>query len=251
MDTFIDSSDTQPARPAPRVRLIQVGEALQQRVRGHLKESARVTMAAVEQCEADIMAAAHIIAGAMRAGGKLLLCGNGGSAADCQHLATEFVSRLTKDFARPALAAMALTTDTSFLTAFANDCGFGGIFQRQVEALGRPGDVLLGVSTSGNSNNVVLAVEAATARGMQTITLCGEGGKLAAMSTQNIAVPSSYTPHIQETHLAIEHVICDVVERLLFGQSFGEPGSRIPESPGICRTVPMTQPANDSEETES
>ena len=135
MDTYTDRVDSQADRPAS-VRFIPAGGALQRRVRGHLEESAQVTMAAVEQCEADIMAAAQIIAGSMRAGGKLLLCGNGGSAADCQHLATEFVSRLTKDFERPALGAIALTTDTSFLTAFANDCGFGGIFQRQVEALG-------------------------------------------------------------------------------------------------------------------
>ncbi len=250
METNIHGADAQPASPALSVHTVPAGGALQQRVRDHLQQSAQVTMAAVARCQDDIMAAAHIIAGAMRSGGKLLLCGNGGSAADCQHLATEFVSRLTKDFKRPDLAAIALTTDTSFLTAFANDCGFAGIFQRQVEALGRPGDVLLGVSTSGSSNNVVLAVEAATAQGMQTITLCGEGGKLAGMSTRNIAVPSRYTPHIQETHLAIEHVLCDVVERLLFGQSFGEPGSRIPETPGLCRAVPMACPANDSEETE-
>ncbi len=188
-----------------------------ERVQRHLMDSALLTVAAAGQCQLDILAAARIIADSLGAGGKLLLCGNGGSAADCQHLATEFVSRLTRDFERPALAAIALTTDTSFLTAFANDCGFDGIFRRQVEALGRPGDVLLGVSTSGNSNNVVLAVEAAKARAMKTITLCGEGGILAEMSTCNIAVPGSYTPHIQETHLAIEHVLCDVVERLLFG----------------------------------
>ena len=189
-----------------------------ERVQRHLMDSALVTAAAAGQCQFAILEAAQIIADSLRAGGKLLLCGNGGSAADCQHLATEFVSRLTKDFTRPALAAIALTTDSSFLTAFANDCGFAGIFQRQVEALGRPGDVLLGVSTSGNSNNVVLAVEAARARAMKTITLCGEGGTLSLMSTCNIAVPGRHTPHIQETHLAIEHVLCDVVERLLFGQ---------------------------------
>ena len=189
-----------------------------ERTHRHLMESARVTAAAAGQCQLAILAAARIIAGSMSTGGKLLMCGNGGSAADCQHLATEFVSRLTKDFERPALAAIALTTDSSFLTAFANDCGFAGIFRRQVEALGRSGDVLLGISTSGNSNNVVLAVEAAQARGMKTITLCGEGGVLADMATCNISVPSRYTPHIQETHLAIEHILCDVVERLLFGQ---------------------------------
>ena len=121
-------------------------------------------------CRGASPSAADVITEAFRSGGKLLLCGNGGSAADCQHMAAEFVSRLTKDFERPGLPAIALTTDTSFLTAYTNDCGFEGVFARQVQALGRPGDVLLGISTSGNSANVIQAVE--VARGQRHADAC-------------------------------------------------------------------------------
>src|SRR5438105_12000887 len=117
-----------------------------QTVANHLRESAAVKLRTLELCTGSIRAAADLVAGAFRAGGKLLLCGNGGSAADCQHMAAEFTSRLSADFVRPALPAIALTTDTSFLTAYANDFDFEGVFARQVEALGKPGDVLLGIS---------------------------------------------------------------------------------------------------------
>lgn len=169
-----------------------------------------------EKHVAPIVDAARLIADAFRSGGKLLLCGNGGSAADCQHMAAEFTSILTKDFNRPGLPAIALTTDTSFLTAFSNDSGFEGIFSRQVQALGKPGDVLVAISTSGNSPNVVRAVETARSGGVRTIALTGSGGRLKQMTDIAIAVPSTATSHIQEAHLAIEHIICDVVERLLF-----------------------------------
>lgn len=162
------------------------------------------------------MAAAELIAQAFRDQGKLLLCGNGGSAADCQHMAAEFVSRLTKSFERPGLPAIALTTDSSFLTAYANDCGFDGVFERQVQALGRPGDVVLGISTSGNSPNVVRAVRCARASGLRSIALTGEGGLLGSLADVAIAVPTADTQHIQEAHLAIEHLICALVERELF-----------------------------------
>lgn len=164
-----------------------------------------------------ILAAADLIADAFRSGGKLLLCGNGGSAADCQHMATEFTSRLTKAIERPGLPAIALTTDTSFLTAYANDVSFEGVFSRQIEALGRPGDVLLAISTSGNSPNILAAVKAAQARRMRTIGLTGSGGRLAEVTDVAVPVPSRDTQHIQEAHLAVEHVICDLVEQLLFG----------------------------------
>jgi D-sedoheptulose 7-phosphate isomerase len=157
-----------------------------------------------------------VIVQAFRAGGKLLLCGNGGSAADCQHMAAEFVSRLTKTFERPGLPAIALTTDSSFLTAYANDCGFDGVFERQVQALGQPGDVVLGISTSGNSPNVVRAVRRARAAGLRSIALTGDGGLLGSLADVAIAVPSTDTQHIQEAHLAIEHLICWLVERELF-----------------------------------
>jgi D-sedoheptulose 7-phosphate isomerase len=154
---------------------------------------------------------------AVRAGGKLLICGNGGSAADAQGLATEFVSTLTTDRRRPAIPAIALTTDTSILTAVANDFGFDGVFARQVEALGRPGDVLLGISTSGNSRDVVLAVEEARRRGLATIALTGRGGgALAGLVDANVRVPSDATSHVQEGHLALEHALAFAVEDALY-----------------------------------
>src|SRR5262249_52268594 len=160
------------------------------KARAHLLESAEIKQQIAEECLDSILAAADLITDAFRSGGKVLLCGNGGSAADCQHMAAEFVSRLTKDFERPGLPAVALTTDTSFLTAFANDCGFEGIFERQVQALGKPADVLIGISTSGNSPNVIRALKGAQATSMRTIALTGKGGHLTRIAHVTIAVPS-------------------------------------------------------------
>ncbi|MFQ5421431.1 MAG: SIS domain-containing protein [Anaerolineae bacterium] len=188
-------------------------------IQTHLSESARIKEQVAAQCGPAIAAAADLIADAFRNGGKLLLCGNGGSAADAQHMAAEFVSRLTLDFERPGLPAIALTTDTSFITAFANDFDFDGIFARQVETLGKPGDALIGISTSGNSANVVRAVEAAQALNMRVITLTGEGGRLRRMAGAAIAVPSSDPQYIQEAHLSIEHILCHLVERSLFEEN--------------------------------
>lgn len=188
-------------------------------IKTHLRESAEVKRQMIDGCTEPILAAADVIADAFRDGHKLLLCGNGGSAADCQHLAAEFTSRLTADFSRPGLPAVALTTDSSFLTAYANDFEFDGIFARQVQALGRPGDVLIGISTSGNSSNVVQAIEAAQATGMKTIVLIGDGGRLQALADVVIAVPSRTTQYIQEAHLAVEHLICHLVERAVFGEN--------------------------------
>jgi D-sedoheptulose 7-phosphate isomerase len=195
-----------------------------QRARAHLLASAEVKRQVVEQCLEAILAAARLIAATFQSGGKVLLCGNGGSAADCQHMAAELVNRLTKDFERPGLPAIALTTDTSFLTAFANDCGFEGVFARQVQALGMGGDILLGISTSGNSANVIRAVETARAAHLRTVVLTGSGGRLAGLAQVAIVVPSTHTQHIQEAHLAIEHVLCDLVERSLFGGKDGHEG---------------------------
>jgi D-sedoheptulose 7-phosphate isomerase len=189
------------------------------RVRSYLLESAELKRLTGELCAPAIAAAAGLIGDAFRAGGKLLLCGNGGSAADCQHMAAEFVSRLSKDFERPGLPALALTTDTSFLTAYANDCDFAGIFARQVEALGRAGDVLLGISTSGNSANVIQALELARQKGLRSVALSGRGGRLAELADVAIAVPSDDTQHIQEAHLAVEHLLCMLVEQALFGKA--------------------------------
>ena len=190
-------------------------------VRAHLAGTAEVLKLTFDQCAPNIVAAADLIAESFRKGGKLLICGNGGSAADCQHLAAEFTSRLTIDFPRPALPALALTTDSSFLTAYANDIDFEGIFARQVEALGKPEDVLLGISTSGSSKNVVRAVEAARSLQARTIVLTGNRGRLREMVDIAICVPNASTQHVQETHLAIEHLICHFVERALFGQIDG------------------------------
>jgi D-sedoheptulose 7-phosphate isomerase len=182
-------------------------------IQQHLRRSADAKLRAASVCAADIAKAAELISATFRSGGKLLICGNGGSAADAQHMAAEFVSRLTKEFERPGLAALALTTDTSFLTAYANDFDFEGVFARQVQALGRSGDALLGISTSGGSRNVVAAVAEARRIGMGIVTLTGASGPLAGMADVAIAVPEAVTAHIQEVHLAIEHVICHLVER--------------------------------------
>jgi D-sedoheptulose 7-phosphate isomerase len=192
-----------------------------ERMRAHLLESAGVTRRVAEDCAESILAAASLMAHTFQAGGKVLLCGNGGSAADCQHMAAELVSRLTQDFVRPGLPALALTTDTSYLTAFANDCGFDDVFARQVQALGRPGDLLVGISTSGNSVNVIRAVEAARQGGVRTLTLTGSAGRLPQLGDVAIAVPSTTTQYIQEAHLVIEHILCDLVERSLFSGTEG------------------------------
>lgn len=190
--------------------------SLERFVEDHMRTSAAVKLATLEQERQSIVDSARLIAAAFRDGGKLLLCGNGGSAADCQHLAAELVSLLAKEYPRPGLPAIALTTDSSILTAYANDFGFDGVFSRQVEALGRPGDVLMGITTSGGSVNVVRALETAAAQGLQTIALTGEAGLRGTSADLVIRVPHSSTMHIQETHLAIEHMLCGMVERLLF-----------------------------------
>ena len=194
-----------------------------EQVLAHLRESAEVKRLLAERYADALLAAADVVTACFRNGGKLLLCGNGGSAADCQHLAAEFTSRLSADFERPALPALALTTDTSFLTAYANDFGFDGVFARQIQAFGKPHDVLIGISTSGNSRNVVLAVEAAQALGMATIALTGHGGILREMADVAIPVPSTVTQFIQEAHLACEHMLCHLVERALYGEQGVQP----------------------------
>jgi D-sedoheptulose 7-phosphate isomerase len=185
-----------------------------QLLRRHLEGSIATKQRVLEMCEGQILAAAGEIATSLRCGGKLLLCGNGGSAADCQHIAGELVSVLTQDFLRPALAAIALTTDSSILTASANDFGYAGVFERQVQALGKPGDVLLGISTSGNSENVLRAMTACRTLSMRGVALTGgQGGKLAEVADVVICVPEINVQHIQEAHLTIGHILCAIVER--------------------------------------
>ena len=192
--------------------------------RAFLLESAEVQRLVSERCVDSIAAAANLIADTFRSGGKVLICGNGGSAADCQHMAAEFVSRLSPEFIRPGLPAIALTTDTSFLTAFSNDVGFEGVFERQVQTLGKSGDLLIGISTSGNSVNVIKGMHTAGKSGMKTIALTGCSGRLGGMADVSISVPSTNTQYIQEAHLAIEHVLCFLVERAVFGERKGPKG---------------------------
>jgi rfaE bifunctional protein nucleotidyltransferase chain/domain len=171
-----------------------------------------------------VAAAAAALATCFRSGGKVLLFGNGGSAADAQHMAAEFVGRFLAE--RPALAAVALTTDTSALTALANDFGFERVFARQIEALGRPGDVAVAISTSGRSANVVAGAQAARAAGMRSIGVLGSPGSPLEQGVDiAITVSSESVPSIQETHLAIEHALCGAVEALLFGAISTESGS--------------------------
>ena len=185
-----------------------------------LMESAEVKRRAAEACLDEIRRAVDLVATSFKNGGKLLLCGNGGSAADCQHIATEFVSSFDKNLIRPALPAIALTTDTSFLTANANDFGIEGVFARQVEALGRSGDVLIAISTSGNSANVVRAVEMAGSLKMTTIGFTGASeSKLADLADVAIQVPSDDTQHIQEAHIAIGHILCGLVEQIIYNKN--------------------------------
>ena len=151
-----------------------------------------------------------------RKGKKILIAGNGGSAADAQHFAAELVGRY--GFDRPSLPSIALTTDTSNLTAIGNDYGYEYVFSRQLEGLGQEGDLFIGISTSGNSQNVINAFESAKHKGITTIALVGrDGGKMAAMADYAIVVPSNATPRIQESHLLIEHMICDIIEKEIFG----------------------------------
>ena len=161
----------------------------------------------------------ELTAASMKAGGKLLVAGNGGSAADAQHLAAEFVGRLVVN--RPALRAIALTTDTSILTALGNDFSFDHIIERQVEALGLPGDIFLGISTSGNSRNILKAAHLAKKMGLTTVGFTGnDGGALAKFCDLSIVVPSTETMNIQEAHLALEHIFCMLVELCYFGPGF-------------------------------
>jgi D-sedoheptulose 7-phosphate isomerase len=186
----------------------------------YLRATADTVTAVRSGCLDDVIAAAEVLTTSLRAGGKLLICGNGGSAADAQHLATEFVSTLTLDNPRPSIPAIALTTDSSLLTAIANDFGVEGVFARQVESLGREGDVLIAISTSGNSLNVVRAAEQARSGHLEVIALTGaSGGELAPLARVAIRVPSTATGHIQEAHLAVEQLLASLVEDELFPRS--------------------------------
>lgn len=177
-------------------------------------EHASVQSATRLECGAALLATVEACAASIAQGGKILFCGNGGSAADAQHLATELTIRYKTN--RLPIAGIALTTDTSALTACGNDLGFDEIFSRQLHALGRPGDVLIGISTSGNSRNVILAVEKATELQIRTIAFVGgAGGKLADLSEISLKVPSRTTARIQEMHIFLGHLLCELLEQRL------------------------------------
>jgi D-sedoheptulose 7-phosphate isomerase len=168
-----------------------------------------------------IVDAANLCVSALKQGNKIIFAGNGGSAADAQHLAAEFVSRF--NFDRPGLASIALTTDTSMLTAIGNDYGFVHLFARQLQANGQAGDVFFGISTSGNSANVLEAVAMAKDKNIKTVALCGKQGKLTEQCDLTLNVPSTSTPYIQESHIAIGHIICGIVEELMFAEYKPQP----------------------------
>jgi len=179
-----------------------------------LDESIRVKDASIKNNLDLLIRTAERIAECMTSGHKLLIFGNGGSAADAQHLAAEFVNRFRIE--RPPLAAIALTTDTSILTSIGNDYHFDEVFSKQIIAVGRKDDIAVGISTSGNSGNVIKAMEAAKSADMFTIGLTGRGGKLAECSDTIFKVDSDVTARIQETHITMGHVLCDLVDRILF-----------------------------------
>jgi D-sedoheptulose 7-phosphate isomerase len=187
---------------------------LKESVARSLKEGSDLRLKMADTMSAEIVTAATAIAEAFKAGRKLLLFGNGGSAADAQHIAAEFMNRFLIE--RPPLPAIALTTDTSVLTSIANDYSFDEIFSKQVKALGKKGDVVLGITTSGSSGNVLKALRAAKKLGMTTIALTGEGGKAASLSDIALQIPSRSTPRIQEAHIAVGHILCDLTDMILF-----------------------------------
>lgn len=189
------------------------------RVTRHFEDSAQTKLNAMEVLAAPIAAAIETLTGSLINGGKILACGNGGSAADAQHFAAELVGRFEAE--RQELAAIALTTDTSIITAVANDYAFSQIFARQVRALGHAGDVLLAMSTSGNSGNVIEAIQAAHDAEMRVVALTGRGGgrigEMLADEDIHLCVPAERTARIQETHLLIIHCLCDGIDSLLLG----------------------------------
>ena len=193
---------------------------IEQKISQHFRDSAALKLRTMEPLTPQVARAAHAMVTCLKSGGKILSCGNGGSAADSQHFAAELVGRFERE--REELAAIALTTDTSILTAVGNDYGYDEIFSKQVRALGKPGDILFGISTSGNSKNVVAAIEAARKKGMGIIGMTGrDGGKIAGLIGKDdvlLNVESPVTARIQEVHLLMLHCLCDSIDNLLFGE---------------------------------
>ncbi|HRS91891.1 MAG TPA: D-sedoheptulose 7-phosphate isomerase [Candidatus Marinimicrobia bacterium] len=189
---------------------------MHQKIIAQLEESAEVKRQTIITAVDSIEAAAQMLIDCYRTGGKVLLCGNGGSAADAQHLAAELISRLKLE--RAAIPALALTTNTSLLTAIGNDYKYDLVFVRQVEAFGRAGDVLIAISTSGESENVIKAVEFSRMQGIKSIALTGaKGGRLAEKVDLAIKIPSDNVQRIQECHITVGHILCELIESALYG----------------------------------
>lgn len=202
--------------------MTKISKKYRDRIQKRLRESADVKKKVAEECMESILEAIQLIVDTFESGGKVMICGNGGSAADSQHMAGEFVCVLNKTFDRPGLPAIALTTDTSILTAHANDMGFEKVFKRQVNALGRAGDLLIAISTSGNSPNILVAARTAKSAKIRIISLTGKSGKLQKIANVAICVPSNMTQYIQESHIAIEHTLCELVEHHFFDKKKGK-----------------------------
>ena len=177
-----------------------------------IQDSANIKLRMLETCLSEVESAAEIMLSAIKNGNKILWCGNGGSAADAQHMAAELMGGL-RSHSRKPIASIALTTDTSFITAWSNDTSYDEIFSRQIEALGNEGDVLVGISTSGNSTNIINAINAAITKKLKVIVLTGKtGGKMVDLGDVSIRIPSNDTQRIQECHLLVEHIFCESVE---------------------------------------
>ncbi len=190
-------------------------------IKESIEQSIEVKRTLLEKCSQSIMDTASTLIECIKAGKKILLCGNGGSAADSQHIAAELVIRYRSIVNRPAIPAIALTVDPSISTAGGNDIGFENVFSRCVEAYGQAGDALIGISTSGNSENVVRAVNTANNKKMKTIGLLGSGGgKLSEICYQSVIVPSNVTARIQESHIVVAHIWCELIEEVLFKEFY-------------------------------
>jgi D-sedoheptulose 7-phosphate isomerase len=194
---------------------------MENKLKSHIQEQLRQTSRIIGQMAEDpelhgrVQSIVTACVNAIRAGGKILIAGNGGSAADAQHIAGELVGRFAFD--RPGLPAIALTTDTSIITAIGNDSGYEKVFARQVQALGRAGDVFVGISTSGKSPNVLAALREARATGLVCVGFTGgDGGPMAGLCDHLVATPSTHTPKIQEGHIAVAHIVCGLIEKACF-----------------------------------